>query len=275
MYWKFALDRWEYETIVQTKDWKEPVDQGDLIKFHGVLNDLPSEPKGSFVSRDGYQKGAIDYALDHGILIYEFREADVEPPLILETTSWAHYALIRMPLRGVIGTTEKTIPKNMFAPRFVYDVFTPQFSNIQHKASIGWLQSEYPTTNVSEFCEVRIPDAFLHETHLYDEDRAVAGNLATVFQKLAMALEKEGVEQKRVTQVFEQPTFIRTNSLLIPYVKVDAVSVDVKIERRHEIRRGRIANCAQWVLRELNSGRTDWFVATPSASSLLPNKSVA
>jgi hypothetical protein len=51
VYWRFALDRLEYETIVETKDWKDPVDQGERLRFKSVLEDLPGQPKGIFVSR--------------------------------------------------------------------------------------------------------------------------------------------------------------------------------------------------------------------------------
>ncbi len=89
-----------------------------------------------------------------------------------------------------------------------------------------------------------------------------------------MAMTKEGVEQKRATHVFQQTRFVRTDSLLIPSVQVDSVSVDVKIEHKQEVRHGRMANFAHWVLRQVNSGRAEWFMATPSVASLLPSKDV-
>jgi hypothetical protein len=272
VYWKFALGHVVYETVVEAKDWKNQVDQGEIFKFKAVLDDLPGQPKGIFVSRAGYQQGAIDYALHHGILIYEFREEDDQPNLILTTTGWAHYAVVGVPFRGIIRSVEETIPENVYALGFVVDVFTPCFSNINFEVSTSWLRSEYPTMDFSKIGEVKTPEAFLHEKLLYDKDRAVASNLAVVFQELAMAMNKEGVEQKRASHVFQKPTFIRTDSLLVPYTKIDAVSVDVSIEHKQEIRRGRMANFAPWVLRQLNSGHTDLFLATPSATSSIPTK---
>ncbi len=154
-YWKFSVGHIEYETVVQAKDWRHPVDQGELFKFKAVLDDLPGQPNGIFVSRAGYQQGAINYALAHGILIYELREADDEPNLILTTTGWARYAVMRRPLRGIIGTTEDTILKSMYALSFVWDVFTPDFSNINFNVSASWLQREYPTTDFTKIGEVR------------------------------------------------------------------------------------------------------------------------
>jgi hypothetical protein len=51
VYWKFAVGTAEYETIVQCKDHKNSVDQGELLKFRSVLNDLAGQPKGIVVSR--------------------------------------------------------------------------------------------------------------------------------------------------------------------------------------------------------------------------------
>jgi len=272
VYWKFSVGGVEYETVVQAKDWNEPVNQGEMLKFKAVLDDLPGQPRSIVVSRTGYQQGARTVALVEGILIYEFREADDPPATGLTTSGWAHYALVGMPVRGIISTTEEPAQENVHSLGFVIDVFTPEFSNIQFNVSTSWLQSEYPTTDARKIAELKLPDAFLHETYLYDEDRTISTNLAVVFRELAMAMNKEGVEQKRVSHVFQQPTFARTDSSLIPYVKIEAVSVDVKIEHKQEVRRGRMANFAHWVLHELNSGKTDWFIATPSVTSTLPIK---
>jgi restriction endonuclease Mrr len=74
VYWKFEVGGIQYETIVQAKDWKNPVNQGELLKFKGVLDDLPGQPKGIFVTRTGYQSGAKEWAFAHGILLYELKE---------------------------------------------------------------------------------------------------------------------------------------------------------------------------------------------------------
>jgi Restriction endonuclease len=272
VYWKFAIGRVEYETIVQAKDWKRPVDKGELMEFKGVLDDLPGQVKGIFVSRAGYQQGAVDFALGHGILLYELREADAEPNLVLQTTGWATFALFKTPLRVIENTTDVGISEKMYGLRFEYEVFTPSFSNIRFNAPTGWFENKYPAMEVTKLAELTLPTAFLHEINLFREDGNVADNLASVFQKLAMGIQKEGLEEKRTSQIFDEPTFIRTDSPLVPTVRVGDISVDIKIERRRVSRRGRMTNFVQWVLYELNSGRAEWFVATPSVTSQLPQK---
>lgn len=75
VYWEFIVGGIKYITIVQAKDWStNAVDQGELLKFKCVLDDLPNQPRGIFVTRTGYQQGAFNYARHHGILLYELRE---------------------------------------------------------------------------------------------------------------------------------------------------------------------------------------------------------
>jgi hypothetical protein len=54
VYWKFQKGGIEHEVIVQAKDWRSAVKQGDLFHFKCVLDDLPNQPRGIFVSRTGY-----------------------------------------------------------------------------------------------------------------------------------------------------------------------------------------------------------------------------
>jgi hypothetical protein len=81
IYWQFEVGGVPHEVIVQVKDWGKPVDQGQLLLFKGVLDDLPGQPKGVFVTRSGYQLGAKDYALAHGIVLYELKEWE-QPPML-------------------------------------------------------------------------------------------------------------------------------------------------------------------------------------------------
>lgn len=73
VYWTFEIGRIFHTVIVQVKDWNSPVTQGELLKFRAVLNDLPNQPRGVFVTRTGYQKGAREVAEANGILLYELR----------------------------------------------------------------------------------------------------------------------------------------------------------------------------------------------------------
>jgi Restriction endonuclease len=110
VYWKFEVARVTHETIVQAKDWNKPVDQLHLLAFKEILDDLPGQPRGIFVTRSGYQKGAKQFALAHGILIYELKEFENDKPALAVTAGgWAHFRLVQMPLHGLITTGEPSV----------------------------------------------------------------------------------------------------------------------------------------------------------------------
>lgn len=74
VYWKFDIKGIQYQTIIQAKDWKAKVKKEDMLVFKGVLDDLPYGTSGIFVSKSGFQSGAIEVARAHGIRLYELRK---------------------------------------------------------------------------------------------------------------------------------------------------------------------------------------------------------
>lgn len=74
VYWEFILGGIKYSTIIQAKDWTSRVPQGEMLKLKAILEDLPGQPRGIFVTKTGYQSGAIDVARANGIITYELRE---------------------------------------------------------------------------------------------------------------------------------------------------------------------------------------------------------
>lgn len=87
VYWQFEKGGITYETIVQAKDWQSAVKQGQLFHFKCVLDDLPGQPRGVFVTRTGYQQ----FAAAQGIILYELDEPPKPPGIILTTLGWARY----------------------------------------------------------------------------------------------------------------------------------------------------------------------------------------
>lgn len=73
VYWKFEVGGFEYQTIIQAKDWSSKATKGKLLEFKAVIDDLPGATKGIFVCRGGFQKGALEVANAHGICAYELR----------------------------------------------------------------------------------------------------------------------------------------------------------------------------------------------------------
>jgi hypothetical protein len=74
VFWEFENRGERYQIIIQTKDWTSRVKQGQLLEFRAVLNDLLGMPNGIFVTRTGYQMGALNYAKKNEILLFELRK---------------------------------------------------------------------------------------------------------------------------------------------------------------------------------------------------------
>lgn len=72
--WKFQAGDIGHLVIVEVKRRKGPAKKGDLLLFQSVLSDIPGQPRGTFVSETGYQKGALEVAEAAGIKAYEIRE---------------------------------------------------------------------------------------------------------------------------------------------------------------------------------------------------------
>jgi len=73
IYWEFEIGENRYQTAIECKNFASPVPIGKIRDFHGVLTDLP-KLNGIFVSSNGFQKGAIQYAETYGIALKEIRE---------------------------------------------------------------------------------------------------------------------------------------------------------------------------------------------------------
>lgn len=49
-----------------------------MLAFVEIIRDLPTGIKGVFISKSGYQKGAVEVAISNGIDIYVLKEADID-----------------------------------------------------------------------------------------------------------------------------------------------------------------------------------------------------
>jgi Restriction endonuclease len=73
VFWEFEQAGIRHQVVVQCKDWNAKVKQEQVFSLYAVLNDLPGQPRGVVVSKAGFQNGAREYAVAHGIILYELR----------------------------------------------------------------------------------------------------------------------------------------------------------------------------------------------------------
>lgn len=72
IYWEFQIAGMNYKTAIECKNYKNPVSKDKISAFYGILEDI-GDIKGIFVSLNGYQSGAKEYAENHGIILKEAR----------------------------------------------------------------------------------------------------------------------------------------------------------------------------------------------------------
>lgn len=68
IFYEFVNVGVKHRVAIECKDWKSPVDQGRVLEFHQKIKNVGEDIVGVFVSRTGYQPGAINTAKRHGIL---------------------------------------------------------------------------------------------------------------------------------------------------------------------------------------------------------------
>jgi hypothetical protein len=201
VYWKFEKSGITYETIVQAKDLQSPVKKGQLIEFKGVLDDLPGQPRGIFVTRTGYQKSAKTVAIKNGIILYELDERPKPPNTVITTLGWARYeAEFRAFKNQPKDPSQK--PVEELALGLNITIYEPRLTSLKFQIDPAWL-AENPSTA----SRISLPALPLLQILLYDPNQAPIGNLETVLREELAVVREEKVSQKHLERVFSD-TFL-------------------------------------------------------------------
>lgn len=75
IYFEYTLAGAKHSVVIECKDYKNKVPQEKLMAFYSKITDLCAN-KGIFVSKAGFQKGAIIFAKSHGIELVELRKPE-------------------------------------------------------------------------------------------------------------------------------------------------------------------------------------------------------
>lgn len=205
VYWEFDVGNINYKTIVQAKDWGKPVDQGELLKFKAVIEDLPSQPKGIFVTKTGYQKGALEYAISQGIALYELRK-----PI---DSDWK-------------GKTREIIIE--------LSMFIPHTSNININVDTEWMKNEIKNNQIpkTDLKDVKI-SGYTDQMYLYNSRKKKKGTVKQILDSLTPSGFKEFKQTNKI-HTFANPTFIDTNIPSLPKAKIQSISATVAVYKTIE-----------------------------------------
>lgn len=206
VYWEFELGGGiTYRTIVQCKDWaSNPVKQEHLLTFKAILDDLPGQPRGIFVTRKGYQSGAKEFAEAHGIILYELNEPNWE------------------------GTITNIDMKMIF--------YVPKIQDFQFEQDMEWMTkqstkigSEQNEIHYTNFC--RPSD----QIEFFDDEKNAIG-MQNIIDKWVAESACQEKSLQPVTHVFDRPTYMKTSLTEFPMVKINSVSAKISLRKsEHEL----------------------------------------
>jgi hypothetical protein len=206
--WTFEAGGTKYHTIVECKEWKRPVSLGAIRDFKQVLDDIPSQPRGIFVSSSGFQAGAITFALNNGIQLHELREP-----------------------------TDDDLVKIMAANGTSIQEASIKFKRIALKIDADWIRREcqrldYPSDKVR-----MAPHKYVNRVRVFDGNGCALGSLQDILKSLRNTTgslrrngrSSEGRKPLDVETIEFQwnpdiDLFVRTRLKTIPRVRLLAIS---------------------------------------------------
>jgi len=223
IYWKFRVGENTYSVIVEVKGSESTVDLDQLFQLKNVLNDLPEQTWGVFVTREGYQEDALEYAKRNRILLYELHMPDERDRT------------------GRINTFNITI-----------NIYQPHFTNIKFEQDVEW--------NLNELAQLKIPRDEARkikvegsdELKFYDENGKEFTNALTFFNSLV----PKGFDvllPTKITYPFDKPTFVKTTD---PRVRMKIKSVEVTIYKTHVEIQLKGENFVEFVIKNIAKGTT-------------------
>jgi len=195
VFWEFIVGGIQYSTIIQAKDWTQKVPQGEMLKLKGILDDLPSQPRAVFVTKTGYQSGAIDVAKANGIILYEFREPT--------DNDW----------EGRIKTI--VITMKAFVPNTKVSIVPDE----------EWIQSELKRLNVKEI-NVSI-SGMENEIYIMNEDGSKWKSMYEIKEEEQKKIGIEKVSNKEVKVEYDGVKYINIDNQDIPRVKIRNILVSL------------------------------------------------
>lgn len=203
VYWKFEVGGLVYQTIVQARDWGSKIKQGHLLEFKGVLDDIPGQPRGIYVTREGYQKGALTLANACGIELFVLRPK----PLTRMQITTLGFAEMATRARHVPASDEA--PLGLVVEAISYE---PEFTNlvlqldtnIVNNNNEDLLQAEPGSPAPTFKFSFRFSDISLYDLL----DRRFS-SLEDVVKPILYDRKQYPVFQNKISHDFKIPTYIR------------------------------------------------------------------
>jgi hypothetical protein len=197
VYWEFESGGITYRTVVECKDWKQPVDQGTLFTLHTVLTDIQGQPRGVVVARNGFQEGARHFAEAHGIVLYELRAPKDE--------DWDGF------ITGVNITGQ---------------LLAPKLHEVQFPADQEWLAKEWERLGIPANETITL-SGVAGEIQIEREDGSTLTTVGDVIEDHLLPTEIGPPEWREY--VFLEPAYVVTNRSDLPRIRLRAARVRIEL----------------------------------------------
>jgi Restriction endonuclease len=230
VYWSFLIAGVKYETVIQVKDWNQSVKQEQILTFKSVLDDLPGQPRGIIVTKSRLQKGAKQFANANGIVLFELKEEPKPPPITII-------------LSGMTIVHMEAKPEEDYQKSTLYDV---SFRELSYLGDIEWLkqQNEKFGTEIVDKAMEWTGEINPHEEYFFDEQKSIVTNLQSIKDELLEEIKEEYIERlergklyaKKVSKIFLTPTYCGNPSAILPFSKINGVSMTIEIKKQGEFK---------------------------------------
>ncbi|WP_437338483.1 restriction endonuclease [Sorangium sp. So ce394] len=228
----FELGPVKYLTIVQCKDWSNPVKQEQVLAFNSVLQDIPGQPRGIMVSRSGFQEGARSVATHHGIQLYELREPRED--------DWD----------GLIRTIEGELQLRV-----------PTFRNAKLVFDENWIRKEIAQRGIDKLNISTTVLPALHEA-TYESGRKC--DLQTIMNKYI----PEGTcDWTPVRHDFEEGVMVEARGCLLPQLRVVALTAEVQVRENREIVEFNLDHMVAYCFRDVLKGDVQFLDQSYSSTA--------
>lgn len=192
VYWKFNLKGIEYQTAIECKNYRSPIDIGKIRAFNDTLNDIQNI-NGIFVAKSGFQSGAIEYAKNSKIKLLELREQTDKDWISSEKDENGNF----------ISLIKKVI--------IDFYIVVPHLEKIDFEWDMKW---------IAENTDMKKGDKFSYpisgETEIFDRNDNAINNINYYFNQVA-----KGKDTDTASQTFDlDEAFIYANETKLKFNKM-------------------------------------------------------
>lgn len=222
VFWEFTLGGVRYATVIEVKDWKSKVKKSDIMAFTEKIKDIPGFPTGIYVSKSGFQRGALEWAQLHGVKLVTISE--------METMNHIH---------------------------LTFNVRKPDITDFNFDINREWIKNYMDIKGIRGTFEFK---SFAGDVVLYNNDGNCTPLIFYIKEAQRPYLaKKEKIINEYVQYIFDEEKYIHTEDAVIPRVLLNGFSFNITIHEGTYTRNIHPKNVADYILYDISEGKTIEF----------------